>query len=127
MIVLEEAGDLLWYVAILLHSHGVQIIEHAPALTDSVLQPLIFIAEGLDWLTDEVFDLWNRARGGYLVGDFTHLNMQRDPAARVLYRLACVLGLHGFSLLEAAQANVAKLKERYPDGFSSQRSRERGS
>ncbi len=43
----------------------------------------------------------------------------------VLWYLAVLAGVLGVSLSHVAAVNISKLKERYPDGFSEERSRER--
>ena len=43
----------------------------------------------------------------------------------VLWYLACMADVLGVSLAHVAETNISKLKERYPDGFSEERSRQR--
>lgn len=43
----------------------------------------------------------------------------------VLWYVSDIASMHGLSLSEVAQANIEKLKKRYPEGFCEEASRER--
>lgn len=49
-----------------------------------------------------------------------------DELGDVAWYLAVLADSHGFKLSEVFEFNIEKLKKRYPDGFSSERSINRG-
>jgi len=49
----------------------------------------------------------------------------KDEAGDILWYLSQVANVYGISLEEVAQHNVGKLKKRYPEGFSRERSQNR--
>jgi NTP pyrophosphatase (non-canonical NTP hydrolase) len=49
----------------------------------------------------------------------------KDELGDVLFYLAMMCEAHGFRLEDVAAANLAKLRSRYPNGFSAKASRER--
>ena len=50
----------------------------------------------------------------------------KEEAGDVLWYLAEIAATCGFTLEDVALANIAKLRRRYPDGFDTERSKNRG-
>ena len=95
----EEFGDCLWYAAEIATVLGCDLEAHTRPTTDptviNVACGVAFLALGLQVRTARPADLH------YVVSDLVHLI--HEP---------------GFALDEVLDANVAKLRARYPAGFS---------
>ena len=81
-------------------------------------------AMGLAGETGEVADLLKK----YLFhGHFIDKEKVKRELGDVLWYVAELAGACGFTMTDVAGANIAKLMDRYPDGFSEERSRNRAS
>lgn len=77
---------------------------------------------GLAGESGEVIDVIKKWRfQGHALDRLDLLNELGD----VLWYIALICSTFGYTLDDAMQANVEKLYRRYPDGFSSERSKER--
>lgn len=129
----SELGDVLWYTATLAHVFGLKMSELAPfGITDF---------DQSDWLaiedqgaTIEVRLLILAGRSGeaadYVKKVVFHNHTSdaeklRGLLSLVLKAIAGVAHIGGTNLEAVAQANIAKLRKRYPDGFSSEASANR--
>lgn len=111
-LVLEECGDLLWYIAQLHKACG-------ESIGDTVIRPL-------NWGEQNAMrELWSlsgmmadtakkRYFHGKVVSDFQFVSLARG-LAQVVY---CILKLQGTTVEEACDLNVAKLLKRHPHGFT---------
>lgn len=81
-------------------------------------------ALGLAGEAGEVCDLIKK--GIYHAHDLDHDKLKKELGDVLWYVAALSSGL-GLTLSEVAEANIAKLRERYPEGYSSERSKARGS
>jgi NTP pyrophosphatase (non-canonical NTP hydrolase) len=90
---------------------------------DNVTKLTIAIsAMGLAGEAGEVVDLLKKQIGHGHDADLEKLSKEIGDC---LWYLSDLATLHGLSLDEIAQANIAKLLRRYPTGFSSEASRNR--
>jgi NTP pyrophosphatase (non-canonical NTP hydrolase) len=121
----DEMGDVLWYVAEMCSAFGVMLTYSlprfaAPALDLHWLSVWMLTLAGsagriADKIGDQVADPRRKVGPGWIAGQMTD----------VLDALRNAADCAGLSLADIAAANVAKLAARYPDGFSSARSRAR--
>ena len=100
--VLEELGDVCWYVALAARLDGSRIRAMRSLSSSTTFELSILLAE-------YCFKVRNGA-------------ISRSAALAVVMAFAERLGS---DLPHVLDANVAKLRKRYPDGFDSARSRER--
>lgn len=78
---------------------------------------------GLAGETGEVCDYLKKA---YHHGHRLDEGKVIEELGDVLWYVAALADAFGFSLRSVAEANIDKLKERYPDGFDPERSKNRG-
>ena len=76
-------------------------------------------ALGLAGESGEVCDLVKKEVGHNHPPDFDKI---KDEASDILWYLAEIATAYGLTLNGIAEHNVAKLRKRYPEGFSSERS-----
>lgn len=125
---LKELGDVLWYVAIAASTAGIDLSQlwNAPPQQDAVDEA--FVAKAA--VNPALVLAFNAADAALaLVGfkDYTSLpEGVRAEIANKLHPVLLMVGLLakmlGSSLEAVAEANIAKLRERYPDGFETERS-----
>lgn len=109
---LEEAGDLLWYVAQMCKAINISIAQFPPARE---------IFEG----QDAVAPLYRNAG---IIADVVKKQVfhQRatpneaitSPLWIVVSAITCLLEQHGFTIEQAFDHNHAKILKRHPDGFT---------
>jgi|GEM_PF-3234233 NTP pyrophosphatase (non-canonical NTP hydrolase) len=93
---LKECGDLMWYLAVYADTHALSLGQFADAATQPTnLTP---IASALA-----------------IANILPQPNQQ--GIADILRHLATILHSHGFTVAQAAELNIAKLRRRYPAGF----------
>jgi hypothetical protein len=80
-------------------------------------------ALGLSGEAGEVADMLKKHLGH---GHNLRIDDLRKELGDVLWYVAALATVHGLDLSAIAQANIDKLKKRYPEGFSSERSKNRG-
>lgn len=80
---------------------------------------LIVFVLGLGGEAGEVIDLVKKHIGH---GHALDRDKLRTELGDVLWYVSAIAGALGFTLEEVAQANIDKLKKRYPDGFTTERS-----
>jgi len=112
---IKELGDVLWYVAVL---------HHALDLKGRRPEPLYVEKRGVE---DSPRDLIQNALGlcistAELVQYIATTGSDFGVILMILKEMA---EASGSTLHEVARANIHKLKQRYPDGFSSQASQRR--
>lgn len=113
---IEEVGDLMWYLAILAEAIGIPFPEERE----------IVIPEQYQGLSD--FEILSKlsvhaVRGFSIAGDNFELAEPFTPEIikRCLFWLKCFVDNHAIALEDAAEANIAKLARRYGDKFSEYR------
>ena len=89
------------------------------ATYSNAAQELAVLCLGLTGESGEVADLVKKTIGH---GHQLNVNKVRYELGDVLWYLAVLSNAVGSSLSEIAEMNVNKLKKRYPDGFSEERS-----
>lgn len=109
---LEECGDLLWYVAQMCKSQHTSIAHLHP--------------EDQGWDEEQALDqLWHQT--GYIADATKKRVFHGKPIMPLLFANAleqvvvaidALLGFHGKTVAEACDFNIAKLLKRFPDGFS---------
>ncbi len=112
---IKELGDVLWYVAVLHHALGLKGREPRPLHVEkrgpsdksggSIRNAISLCIATADLVQ-------------YIAG-------MRSDFGVILMIIKEMAEESGSSLREVAQANINKLKQRYPDGFSSQASQRR--
>ena len=103
--VVKESGDLAWYIANLARVHGFKLTGlYVPECTLSLT-----IAVG------QVCDLLKKVHGH---GKPYEPETMRRALGQALAALLALALRHGITFSEFAPANVAKLRARYPEGFS---------
>ena len=110
---IEEVGDVLWYVAVAYKALDLPIInnpaedleEITPPKTDMILAKLVRYSSNI---FSVAFAFPMEAMESNLDYDLRQL----------LYFLHFFCEENGFTLLDSAAANITKLKKRYPDGFT---------
>lgn len=112
---IKELGDVLWYVAVLHHALRLKGCEPMPLHVEKrgawdKSGGLIRNAIGLCIATADLVQ--------YIAG-------MRSDFGVILMFIKEMAEESGSCLREVAQANIDKLKQRYPDGFSSQASQRR--
>jgi NTP pyrophosphatase (non-canonical NTP hydrolase) len=88
----------------------------------SALHATTTLGFGLAGEAGEVLDLLKKSIGHGHALDHDKLKKELGD---VLWYLASLSAHYGLSLNDVAQANIDKLKARYPDGFSTERSQKR--
>ena len=69
----------------------------------------------------EISSIYQKQLQGHEI-DYSHL---RKEIGDLLWGIAELCTVNGFSMNEIARTNIEKLKERYPDGFDPERSKHR--
>lgn len=107
----EEIGDVMWYVALAFHTVGIECPVVAPELDpqfkneDYILAQLQRSASSFSFISLINFEEWNE-------DNVAHYGMS------TLKYLRALAELYSFSLEEAADINIEKLRKRYPDNFT---------
>ncbi len=79
------------------------------------------LLHGLLGMTSEVGEIADMTKGHLVYGkDFDRPNVLEE-CGDVLWFLAVTLDACGYSLVDAMQANIAKLTARFPDGFTQEK------
>jgi NTP pyrophosphatase (non-canonical NTP hydrolase) len=85
-----------------------------------------WLFEKLLGLPEEVGEVLGKIKKAEFHGRQTDVEGIKKELGDVLWYVACIAHWYGFDLSEIATANVEKLRKRYPDGFSVERSLHRG-
>ena len=114
---IKELGDVLWYTAGLCTLFKLSLADTATLehKTNPNAQELVIKA-------GKVSDYMKKVIGHGHDMDTARLS---DEIGGVLQAIHSLCLAYGISLSDVGKANVAKLKARYPDGFSSEASRNR--
>ena len=81
-----------------------------------------WLFEKLLGLPEEVGEVLGKIKKAEFHGRATDVEAIKKELGDVLWYVACLSHWYGFQLSEVATANVEKLRIRYPDGFSVERS-----
>lgn len=112
--IIEEAGDVLWYVSDGASLAGIQMSE-VVAVADYYYGTLtVSGGNACDYLKKVAFH-----------GHELNSKQLMLCLSRVLYGVLLVLGVHGIDVSTVLEYNVEKLRNRYPEKFSEERSRNR--
>jgi NTP pyrophosphatase (non-canonical NTP hydrolase) len=110
---IEEAGDLMWYVAATAHLHSIHLgsLELPEiALRDTIAHDNVLRFAGL---------VGERVKKETFHGHLHEPETMRTHLAALIANLARWCECFGGTTLEEVMAaNIAKLKRRYPNGFS---------
>ena len=85
-----------------------------------------WLFEKLLGLSEEVGEVLGLIKKAEFHGRALDLDALKNELGDVLWYLAAIAHWYGFDLSDVASANVEKLRKRYPDGFSVERSVNRG-
>lgn len=120
----DEIGDILWYIAVLGDACGIQFKNAMKFIPPSLHHNYTIPFQ------DEAFKA-GRAIGKtfgplkkylYHKHDFPDITLLEDGITEITYCIAILAILCSIELDEVLDKNIKKLQERYPDGFSSERS-----
>lgn len=100
-----EQGDVLWYFVRAVVEHG-PVGEETVWASDLVLPPFTTLTQA------EPGQSWRLAQRAAILTDFRDV----DQVLRLLSKLRLAAALHGWTLQEVAEANVAKLSSRAQRG-----------
>lgn len=110
----EEVGDVLWYLAIGYYALGIEIIKDPAADMEEVTAPsLDMTLAKLVRYSSNIFSV-----AFAYPNEAMESNLDYD-LRQLLYFLHFFSKEHDFTIVEAATANARKLAKRYPNGFSS--------
>ncbi len=110
--VLEEAGDYMWYINILFAVFEKELEYKEDDDFELVGYPF---TNNIVVLTADITDALKRA---VFYKAAIHLDQIFKKVNNIIFLLIKTLCDHGFSLAEALDSNIAKLKVRYPNGYS---------
>jgi NTP pyrophosphatase (non-canonical NTP hydrolase) len=119
-LVIEELGDLLWYVALATQIE-VPTADLEFPLNDELSSQKVMPYD-IEVLCDSVSIL---TRGLRDESQFAFHNIVRQ-ASDVLTSIQEISNAHGVTIEDVAQRNIDKLRRRYPDGFTISDSVNRG-
>ena len=85
-----------------------------------------WLFEKLMGLPEEVGEVLGAVKKAEFHGHVMNHEAIKKELGDVLWYVACIAHWYGFDLSDVASANVEKLRKRYPDGFSVERSVNRG-
>lgn len=113
----EEIGDLLWYCAILADYLGLNFNEVTLAADTDVLEGHIHELQSVFFAIGEINDTIKRAC-------FYGVELDRDRLAKnlglVLLTIEYAIRHEKLTLEQCMEANIAKLKKRYPVRFTTE-------
>jgi len=81
-----------------------------------------WLFEKLLGLPEEVGEMLGKVKKAEFHGRTADVEALKKELGDVLWYIACLSHWYGFRLSEVATTNVEKLRTRYPDGFSVERS-----
>lgn len=81
-----------------------------------------WLFEKLLGLPEEVGEMLGKVKKAEFHGRTADVEALKKELGDVLWYIACISHWYGFQLSEVATTNVEKLRTRYPDGFSVERS-----
>ena len=116
----EELGDLLWYVTDVAERCGISLADFDEPLAEAIKNKGARVREG-DWIRAalSLAERVGRISGTYeglLCGSYSRNQFDREltkALAALVRDLATVAQLHGLSLAEVAQNNLAKVAQRW--------------
>lgn len=122
----KEAGDVLWYVSQILRYYKIHLANvfdtfytMKDELTSGEFQPILATASlELSKSVGKISELILRKTQGKRLRRKTLIN----ELAGVFVNLFTLIIFCGLTIEEVAEANIEKLKARYPDGFDTEKS-----
>lgn len=117
--ILDEAGDVMWYFARLADSQKMKL-ETILLGTGSTPTP------SFHTLLVAAKDISEHIKKQIFQGHMPKPEMLIGLLRNYLSQFQFMLGLYGVTLEEVLSNNVRKLRERYPDGFDTEKSEKRG-
>jgi hypothetical protein len=116
---IKECGDQLWYVAQACSATG---IDFCGIVCRARMFPFRPLLTAVVTAIADVAEIAKKALyHDHPIGP-GHLDTIGYALARIVANLDAVLQHHGATLEEAMALNIEKLRRRYPDGFSAERS-----
>lgn len=111
---MEEVGDNLWYANLLAHVEGYDLGADCRALVGEVDGSALSSFDLVVALSGSA-----AAAGACVALGHEHLLDLHDQFNYFMGALQLVADRWGFTMEQAAETNIAKLKKRYPEGFNS--------
>lgn len=127
-VILKECGDVLWYIAEFATAFGIPMKK---IFDGAINKPPVCAPEDctpknrdfVDEICDCAKDMAIRAACAVMYADAINSDETVTLLLKSVCRdLDCLLQYCGYSLMEAAEANIEKLRKRYPEGFDPERS-----
>jgi hypothetical protein len=127
---IEEVGDLLWYAALADAAAGGGMgaglwFQSGPPVEADEAMLYVHLMEGHARLSGDIGVLADQAKRALFYGQPWSTTVVREVVRRIVLQLAWMAGYLGSTLATVAAANVAKLRQRYPERFSESQAQRR--
>lgn len=114
----EEIGDILWYVSAVTRSEKWKIELKEFEKTDSIFDSTIYLIVASGQLVDIV-------KKGIFYSREPDVNLIREIIEFILEIIIKMCGFYDWDIREIMAENISKLKQRYPEQFTSYHAQER--
>ena len=118
--VLDEVGDVCWYLAELCTALGVHLGEVFPSESSVLLEMSdIEAADAIAMLAAKIADAVKKA---YMQGHHFDRAYIKEQMEGIAYGIEVIAAYKWVHMPKIMERNIEKLKKRFPDGFSAERS-----
>lgn len=118
--VLDEAGDVCWYLAELCTALGVHLGEVFPSESSVLIEMSdIEAADSIAMLAAKIADAVKKA---YMQGHHFDREYIKEQMEGIAYGIEVIAAFKWVHVTKIMERNVEKLKKRFPNGFSAERS-----